>query len=379
MRALRARVLYTGRPEPPLEDVYVVFDERIRAVTRERPEGVEVIDCEVVTPAMIDAHCHIGMHRHGEPQEEGESNERFESAVPMADALHSIYMDDACFGESVEHGVLYSCVLPGSGNVIGGRAVVIRIYAGDVEEAFIKYAGLKAAMGFNPRRTTDWKGTRPHTRMGAVAILRRWLERARDAMRLIEQGRKVPEEFDPEVRALFPVLRGEEVLRVHVHKSDDIACLLMLKREMGLRVTVEHACDVHTEGTFRKLREEGVPLVYGPVDAFSYKTELKHESYKNVRLLVRVRPFFGLMSDHPVVLQRNLHLQLRFFRRYGMSRGECISLVTHNNARILGIDGFLGTVEEGKWASLVAWNGDPLSLESYPTLVIGEGKILYEE
>ena len=184
---------------------------------------------------------------------------------------------------------------------------------------------------------------------------------------------------ETEVRFLFPVVRGEETLRVHVHKSDDIVSLLMLRREYGLRVVVDHACDVNSRLTFEKLRELNVPVVYGPVDAFAYKTELRHESYKNVRHLVEVRPLFGLMSDHPVVLQRNLFLQLRFFRRYGMSKSECISVVTLNNAKILGVDDVLGTLEPGKWASFVAWSGDPFSLESYPVLVVGEGRVLHEE
>ncbi len=382
MRAVRASVLYTGRPHEVLHDVYLVYEgSEVKAITKERPEGAEVVDLEgaVVTPALIDAHCHIGMSRSGEHPSESETNEKYDSVLPLVDALSSVYMDDKAFRESIEFGVLYSCVLPGSGNIIGGRGAVIRNYGADVEEALIRHAGVKVALGFNPRSTTDWKGTRPFTRMGAVALLRKWLERARAAMRLVEKGKKALEEIEPEVRFLFPVVRGEETLRVHVHKSDDIVSLLMLRREYGLRVVVDHACDVNSRLTFEKLRREGVPLVYGPIDAFAYKTELRHESYKNVRHLVEVRPLFGLMSDHPVVLQRNLFLQLRFFRRYGMSKSECISVVTLNNAKILGVDDVLGTLEPGKWASFVAWSGDPFSLESYPVLVVGEGRVLHEE
>ncbi|RLE75979.1 MAG: imidazolonepropionase [Thermoprotei archaeon] len=382
MRAVRASVLYTGRPHEVLHDVYLVYEgAEVKAITKERPKGVEVVELEgaVVTPAFIDAHCHIGMSRSGEHPSESETNEKYDSVLPLVDALNSVYMDDRAFRESIEFGVLYSCVLPGSGNIIGGRGAVIRNYGADVEEAFIKHAGIKVAFGFNPRSTTDWKGTRPFTRMGAVALLRKWLERAKAAMRLVEQGKKALEEVEPEVRFLFPVVRGEETLRVHVHKSDDIVSLLMLRREYELRAVVDHACDVNSKLTFEKLKREGVPLVYGPIDAFAYKTELRHESYKNVRHLVEVRPLFGLMSDHPVVLQRNLFLQLRFFKRYGMSKSECISVVTLNNARILGVDDVLGTLEPGKWASFVAWSGDPFSLESYPVLVVGEGKVLHEE
>ena len=382
MKAVRATVLYTGKPQEVLYNVYLIYEgKEIKGISKRKPKEAEVIEVEgtVITPALIDPHCHIGMSRTGEHPAETETNEKLDSVLPLVDAVNSVYMDDKAFKESVEFGVLYSCVLPGSGNIIGGRGAIIRNYGSDVEEALIKHAGIKVAFGFNPRSTTDWKGTRPFTRMGAIALLRKWLEKAKDSLKLIEKGKKSPEEIEPEVKVLFPVIKGEETLRVHVHKSDDIVSLLMLKREYNLRVTVDHACDVNNKLTFKKLKKEGVPVVYGPIDAFPYKTELKHESYKNVKYLIEARPLFGLMSDHPVTLQRNLLLQTRFFKRYGLSKSECISVLTFSNAKILGIDDVLGTIEPGKWASFVVWNGDPFSLESYPTLVVGEGETLYKE
>jgi len=380
-KAVKATVLYDGKPDGVLKDVYVVWEnDKFLGVFKEKPEDVEFLDYEgVVTPAFIDAHCHIGETRAGEPSGEEETNEKYESVLPLVDAYYSIYMDDKSFRESVEWGVLYSCILPGSGNIIGGRGIVIRNYGRDIDEAFIKHAGLKAALGYNPRRTVDWKGSRPYTRMGAISLFRKWLMKARDALKLIESGKKTEEEFEPEIRALFPVLKGEEVLRVHVHKIDDIMCLFTLRREYGFKFTIEHAMDVHTRECFEKIKSENVPITYGPIDAFAYKTELKHENWRNVKMLVEVKPFFGLMTDHPVVLQRNLFLQLRFFRRFGLSRAESISITTLNNSKILGIDNILGTIERGKWASFILWNDDPFSLESYPILVVGEGKILYKE
>ncbi len=386
LKAVKVRKLYVGKPGVVLEDVYIAWSDGIvKYVGKEKPRDAEVMEFErgVATPAFIDAHSHIGMVRSGEPMAEEESNDIMDSVLPLADAIHSVYMDDKAFKESIEWGVLYSCVLPGSGNVVGGRAAVIRNYAHDIEDAYIKSAGIKAALGFNPRSVKDWKGTRPSTRMGAISILRKWLIKAQDAAKLIEKGKKDPEEFDPEIRALIPVVKGEEILRVHVHKQDDIVALIVLKREMGLRVTIEHACDVHSRETVKKIVKEGIPVVYGPLDSFPYKTELKHESWRNVRLFIEEgmveRGLLGLMSDHPVVLQRNLYLQLRFFTRFGMDLSKAISVITLNNAKILGIDEFLGTVEPGKWASFVIWSDEPLRMDSYPLLVVGEGKILHEE
>ncbi|RLE79703.1 MAG: imidazolonepropionase, partial [Thermoprotei archaeon] len=176
MKAVKAGLLYTGKEEPPLENVYILFENsRIISVSAEKPDCEIVDEAPVVTPAFIDPHSHIGLDRSGEPYTETEVNEKFDSIIAIADALDSVYMDDKSFKESIEYGVLYSCILPGSGNIIGGKAAVIRNYAETVDQAFIKYTGIKAALGFNPRNTTDWKGTRPSTRMGVLALFRKTL------------------------------------------------------------------------------------------------------------------------------------------------------------------------------------------------------------
>ena len=362
-----------------LEESYVNFEgDKIVSIT-ERPEGEVLCKAEVITPAFIDPHSHVGMARSGEPSYEEESNETFESLVALADALDSVYMDDKAFVESLEHGVLYSCVLPGSGNIIGGRAAVIRNFERTVDKAFVRHAGIKVALGYNPRAQRKWKGKRPTSRMGVLAILREELLSTAKALRLVEKGKKDVDELTPQQDVLAKVLKGEELLRCHVHKEDDIAALLRLRSEFKLKVTIEHACDVHGAETFKELKAQGIPLVYGPLDAFPYKTELKHESWRNVRYLVEAEPLFALMSDHPVTLQRNLYLQLRFLLRFGYDKARAISAITYNSAKILGISDLLGSIEPGKLASMVLWSGDPFDLESRVIMAIGEGRVVYQE
>ncbi len=144
----------------------------------------------VVTQAFIDSHSHIGLQRSAEYSGQYEENEQMDSTTPMVNALHSLYMDDPAFGESVEHGVLYSAAFPGSGNVIGCKVVLIRNYAKDIEEAFIGYVGIKAALGFHPRSMTSWKGRRPSTRMGVTSILRKNFIKAKKMQNLLKSKKK---------------------------------------------------------------------------------------------------------------------------------------------------------------------------------------------
>ena len=377
MQSVMAKILYDGTAKKAKKNVYVNFEgERIVDISKEK-KG-ELIGEGIVTPGFIDPHCHIGMARSGEPYYEDETNEHMNSIYPLVNALHSVYMDDQAFKESVEFGVLYSHVMPGSGNIIGGRTALIRNFAGDIGDAFISNIGIKAALGYNPRSTTDWKGTRPSTRMGAVAMLREQLLKAKKTKVLLKKKKKIREEIEPLTEIFMDILDGKLPLMVHVHKEDDIIVLMNLVDEFGIRAVINHGCDVHSRELWEKVKKRGMDVIYGPVDSFSYKVELKNESWRNIKYIVESGLKFAVMSDHPVVLQRNLLLQLRFFRRFGMSREESISLISGNSADILGLKN-MGKVKKGYLASLVVWNGEPFSMDSYPTMVIGEGKVVHEE
>jgi imidazolonepropionase-like amidohydrolase len=378
MNCIFAETIYTGKSI--VSQAYLVFNgQKISGISK-AAKGQLLGKFNVLTPAFIDPHSHIGLERSGEPSREGEANDQLDSILALTDALDSVQMDDKAFRDAVESGVLYSCVVPGSGNIIGGQSAVIRNYAKNSTGALIGRAGLKAAFGYNPMSTHSWKGQRPTTRMGAIAILRgRLFEvRRKDQQYRKARGSKKEEiTFTAEDKVLQDLLTAKVRLRAHVHKIDDIAALLRLVDEFKIKLTVEHAMDVYQPEIFRELKKRKIPVVYGPIDCFAYKVELKHEDWRNIRHLMTSRVEFGLMTDHPVTLARQLFLQTRWFVRAGMSKQQAIELVSRQNAGILGIDKQLGTLAKGKWASFTCWSGDPFDLTNYPVAVYGEGELLY--
>ena len=379
MKVIKSRLLFDGVDEK--RDYFIGFEnDEIKYVGNSQPkESSEIIaEGAVVTPAFIDSHSHIGMVRSGEPDKEEEANEHMNSVYPLVNALHSIYMDDPSFKESVESGVLYSTVLPGSGNIIAGNAVLIRNFVQDIGQAHIMDVGIKAALGYNPRSTVDWKGNRPSTRMGAVAILRENFIKARKMQKLLETEKKVIDEVEPLTELFMDILSNRLKMMVHVHKEDDIMVLIQLIKEFGIKVIANHCVDVHREEVFTALKASSIPVIYGPMDSFPYKVELKHESWRNAEKLLNSGAKFSIMSDHPVILQRNILYSLRHLLRFGLSKADAISKISKEAAEIIGAQN-IGQVRAGFKASIVVWNGDPFSLSSYPILVIAEGRTVYEE
>ena len=380
MNCVHAKTIYTGKSVT--EDAYLLFDGHQVADVSKAKQGKLLGECAVLTPAFVDPHSHIGMARAGEPSNESETNDKLDAILALPDALDSVQMDDKAFLEAVEMGVLYSCIVPGSGNIIGGLSAVIRNYSKNSTEALISRAGVKAAFGYNPMSTQSWKGTRPSTRMGAIALLRKRLDEVYQKMQKYRKARGKKKEditFSAEETVLRDVLARKTLLRVHVHKIDDIAVLLRVVDEFKIKVTVEHAMDVYQPEIFRELQRRKIPVIYGPLDAFAYKVELKHENWRNIGHLLESQVEYGLMTDHPVIPARQLFLQTRWFTRVGVSKQHAIEIVSRKNAEILGLNKILGTLEKGKWASFTCWSGDPFDLTSYPVAVYGEGKLLFSD
>ena len=380
MQCVFGKCVYTG--SKVVENAYVAWGGGKVVGVGAKPRGEVVGEYDTITPAFIDAHSHIGMHRAGEPAGEGDVNDSMDSILPLADALDGVMMDDPAFAQCIEMGVLYSCVVPGSGNLIGGMSAVIRHYAPTSTAALVARAGLKGAMGYNPKTWgAGQKGTRFSTRMGGLAVLRAKLDEVRAK---VERRRKARGAKKDEIvlsaaeHRLADVLAGKLRLRMHAHKSDDVAALLRLVDEFGLKITVEHLGDAFEPEVFAELARRKIPVIAGPLDAFTSKTEVRHRDWRNLRHMIDAGIRFGIMTDHPVTVSQNLLVQTRWLLRCGLSRQRAIETITRVNASILGVDDRLGVLSRGRWASLTGWTGDPFCLDSYPQAVFAEGGLLYE-
>jgi imidazolonepropionase-like amidohydrolase len=182
---------YQRRPNPPvvirnatvltaagaeLRNASVLFrDGRIVAVGTDvsAPSDAVVVDGtgKWVTPGLIDTHSHIGVY--SAPGTEGlsDGNESTSPVTAEVWAEHSFWPQDPQIPLAIAGGVTTVQVLPGSANLVGGRAVTLRLVpARTVQEMKFPGApyGVKMACGENPKRVYGGRGG-PATRMGNVA------------------------------------------------------------------------------------------------------------------------------------------------------------------------------------------------------------------
>jgi imidazolonepropionase-like amidohydrolase len=132
----------------------------------------------------------------------------------------------------------------------------------------------------------------------------------------------------------------------------------------GYKVAQEIAAHGATAGTF--------------IDWWGYKAEAYDATPYNVALLTRANVLTSVNSDDDE-LARRLNLDAAKAMKYGgLTEEEALRLCTINPARQLRLDQRIGSIEVGKDADVVIWNGHPLSTYSRVDTTFIEGEIYFD-
>lgn len=345
------------------------------------PQGAQIMDVtgKYVLPGFIDAHTHLGIVEEIYREEGDDCNEITDPVSPHLRAMDAIYPEDLGFTDALAGGVTTVVTGPGSANVLGGEMVAMRTRGRLVEQMILKNpAGLKAALGENPKRSYGSQKKAPFTRMASAALIREALVKAGDYLRKIEAGKNgkgdIPDR-DLRMESLGMVLRRKIPLRVHAHRADDIMTALRIAREFDLRLVVEHC----TEGykVADELSAAGVMAVLGPIITNRAKVELQGISLENARVLAGAGVVFAIMTDHPVVPVQYLPLSAGLAVRGGLPEERALRAVTLDAARILGMEDRLGSLEQGKEADIAVFDGHPFDTRSKAVSVFVSGEKVF--
>ncbi|WP_390621619.1 amidohydrolase [Rubeoparvulum massiliense] len=366
-----------------LEEATVLIDQgKILMVGHnlEIPEGTEIIDAKggIVTPGIIDVHTHVGLFTEGAGESGVDGNEMTEASTPHVRAIDGINPDDLAFEDARKGGVTTVQIMPGSANVIGGEMAVLKTVGTTVEEMMVKApSALKVAFGENPKRVYGKKGKMPMTRMGVAAVLREQLYKART---YIEKKKRAQEngdyfEYDLRMEVLTQVVEGKIPMRAHAHRADDMMTAIRIAEEFSLHLTLEHGTEGHKIAKI--LGEKGVPVAVGPTMSSRSKVELANRSWQTLTALADAGVPISITTDHPVVGIEYLPVTAAIAVREGLSEKVAWEAITINAARHIGIADRVGSIEVGKDADFVIWDGDPFDFRTHVVETMINGEIVY--
>ncbi|HME33961.1 MAG TPA: amidohydrolase [Candidatus Sulfotelmatobacter sp.] len=361
-----------------------IKDGKIAAVgeTVNAPTGATVIDAggKYLTPGIVDSHSHIAL--------DDDVNEATSPITPhmmMKDAFD--YQDKAIY-RALAGGVTTSLLLHGSANMIGGQAVVIKHkYGASRDEMLFPNAprSIKFASGENPKRVYGSRDQLPSTRMGNFAVQRQALVEAQDYMRewdayneKVKRGDKdaSPPKHDLKLDALADVLRGKIMVQIHIYRSDEMLTEIAMAKEFGYKIRAfHHALEAYKVAD--ELAANNIAIATF-ADWWGYKQEAWDAIPWNATLSMRKGVRVAIKSDSEDYTRRLNQEAAKAMRYGGATEEEALKMITLNPAWIVGVDDRVGSIDVGKDADLVIWDGYPLSSYGVPEKVLIDGDVYFD-
>jgi imidazolonepropionase-like amidohydrolase len=360
------------------------------------PEGVKTIDAEGgwVTPGLIDVHSHLGVYASPGVEAHSDGNEMTNPATPNVWAEHSIWPQDPGFSRALAGGITSMQILPGSGNLIGGRGVTLKnVYSNTYQGMKFPEApyGMKMACGENPKRVYGSRKQQPMTRMGNVASYRaQWISAREYADSWAEYETKMADgdedakkpKRDLKMETLAGVLNGEIIVHMHCYRADEMMTILDMADEFDYKVGTFH----HGVEAYKIADELAERNVCGALwaDWWGFKMEAYDGIQENIAMVDRPEGSCAIVhSDSSEGIQR-LNQEAAKAMTRGNAAGmditpeRAIRWITANPAKSLGISDRTGTLEAGKMADVVIWNGNPFSVYAKATQVFVDGAMVYD-
>jgi imidazolonepropionase-like amidohydrolase len=401
---------------------YVVLDQgRIAAVGAGEPPSTDgtVVDAKgrYVTPGLIDTHSHLGVYASPSADAHSDGNEMTDPVTPGVWAEHSIDPQDPGFQRAIAGGVTSMQILPGSGNLIGGRGVVVHVVPARGGRG-MRLEGapetLKMACGENPKRVYGEQHRAPSTRMGNLRAQREaflaaeqyeqtWAEHARKQAEHAERSaayeaweatgskKGEPEEAgdpplaparDLDMETLVGVLQGRVLPEIHCYTASDMLSMLQVADEFGFKVrSFHHALEAYKIRDVLASREVAVSTW---ADWWGFKVEAFDGIPENLALVAEAGGRAVVHSDSEIGIQRlnqEASKGLASGRAAGiaLTEDDALKWVTANPAWAIGVLDQVGTLEVGKRGDVVVWSGSPFSVYTEAELVYVDGVLRWDD
>lgn len=340
----------------------------------------DVIDAggRLIMPGIIEAHCHMGITEEKKGMEGDDCNENVQPITPYLRAIDAINSMDAAFDDAVRAGITSAMIGPGSSNVVGGQFAFVKTKGRRIDDLVVLApAAMKIAFGENPKVNFSGQGKMPVTRMAIAGMLREELFKAKQYIEKRKKAEKEGEGFEKDFRyeCWIPVFEGKIPLKAHVHRVDDIFTAIRIGKEFGLKMTLDHCSEGHLIA--EELAKEGFPAIVGPDLSSRSKIEVQNVAFKTAGILSAAGVKVAVTTDHPVSLIQSLPICAGLCVKSGMDEDEALRAITIHAAQICNVADRVGSLEVGKDADIVIFDGNPLEVSSEVFYTLIDGEIAY--
>lgn len=259
------------------------------------------------------------------------------------------------------NGVLLAQVVPDGGR-ISGQSSVVELDAWNWEDAayaadnglHLRFPAMNSG-GFNfDEGFTQRKNERYAQQVQQV------YDFFKEAQAYVQKANPMPKNLKFE--AMKDVFSGKKTLFIHANAAKEITEGVQLSKTFGCRSVIVGGNDAWMVADF--LKENNIGVILNETQSLPSRIDDDiDQPFKNPVLLQKAGVSYCLSSEG-YWQQRNLPFMAGQAVGFGLAKEEAVSAITLNTAKILNIDKTVGSLEEGKDATLFISKGDALDMRT---------------
>lgn len=374
---IKAKTLYTSSNQGILSNATIVVkDGKVDKVATnfKTPSNATVIEADVVTPGFIDSHTMVGVNGAFNVSSDQDGFEKVDNMGAEYRILDSFNPNETLIKHARKFGVTTIHVTPQPAAPVGGVSAIFKTTGQTADEMALR---TESAMMFNLGEAPKnyFKNTSgPSTRMATAALIRESLYKAKAWLKEDKDKRKP----DLAMQALAKVLSGDIDAIFTAHTEHDISTALRIAKEFKLKPIINYG----TEGYLMRdtLKAAGATVITAPTMQRSSPGEKENASLEATRFLHAAQIPFVFSSGYEgyVPKTRVLLWEMAIAVANGLDKETAINAATIVPAKLWGLSKKIGSIEKGKDADLVLYQGDPFEYTSKVTGVYINGQRVSE-
>lgn len=371
--AVKADTVFTVTGNPIADGVVLVKDGKIDAVGSNLsiPNGYTIYTAKIVTPGLIDARSVVGFSGAYNIPADQDQLEKSSPIQPELRAVDAYNPEDKLVDYVRRNGITTLHTGHGIGALFSGQTMVVKTKAGITDDVTVKPLAM-IAMTIGPSVSANY--TSPGTKGKQIAMLRTELLKAQTTMKAGLKDSAKANSADLKQQMLQLLLKREVKALIEANTAVDIMDAIRLAKEFNLMLVIEGGAEAYR--LVDQIKTAHAELIVHATMARA-SGDMLNMTMENAAILTKAgipvsieSGFEGYVPKTRIVL-----FEAAAAIRYGLSYEDALKAITINPAKLLGLDKQIGSIEKGKDADLVLFNGDPFEYTTKPCMVIIDGKV----